>query len=880
VPSVSGNGTYISEGDIVTVLDPLTGDVTLHSFNGTSWQITGPQGIISKSRFFVDLENEVKGPTGIVATAISDLKIENEAYTDDEVIKINNTFSYNSEIYIKNGAANGSYYKSGFGLNSSAITQIEDGTTPETAFDSEFWINAKRLVLTNPDDPSIQAVFNVTASGITLGLEHTEATRNETKGEYSASTNYTKGDIVTYLGSSYSATEDVVNVSPDSGSSSWQLFASKGTNSVQYKIRIPDGTAIKNSTGSINFRGSVVDGGTQTDLSSGDIKLYTAGGTDLGYAETFDASDISGSVDVVLKNSNTGFIHDSVTFVDITDGVDAFQSYLEWTGSVILTADLAGQTNAQVLTWVQAVNQGSYVPAAELSEYDTVFVKAGVEYARRRTVVKQLGNTVNVVRESAVSSLAGYSTDRIWTGRATESFVAQETLIFNSNVIHTSNPSNFITVASGSEGNPGNPGNPGVSAVYGTIETPDGTNWKIDKNNNHIPDASAKLRVIVKFFRGFSEIATHTLEIKLLGAGVSYDSTSGLNGIIATRTGYSFNRSFSFKYEGVTVTETFQALFDGIEGGAGAGLYGDTYSSISWNVTTANNRFAVLAGRQPVNNDIFTQTLTNGSDSQSKQYTSSSNSWEGVLLKFNGSILATRSVAGDTLIAGTEITSPVVTGGTIRTATGTSRRVEISSAGNFPIWVGSGTKNAENSIMHVDSAGNSAFKGSVYARNLEGDVYDALSINVPLDITIPRNNNKMIFRLTIDANTYFDRRFTVSVNCEHGSGSGGSGSLNRLVLRGYRNNSEITNTTNLTDIDGLNVTFTLGLSVPMSTSETTIEIRLDTPDSSSGYVRRQAIIASVFKEGSSFNGLIVGSNSNDPGGTPGFGGNGGGYYWP
>jgi hypothetical protein len=228
-----------------------------------------------------------------------------------------------------------------------------------------------------------------------------------------------------------------------------------GTNNIQYKIRIPDGTAIKNGTGSITLKASKVDGGAQTDLASGDIRLYRA--TDqfaYWFTEDFNAAAINGSVDVILKSESTGFIYDSVTLVDVTDGIDAFQSYLDWTGSTILSsgASWAGQTNTQALTWVQSANQGAWVSSNIYAEYDTVFVKAGVEYARRRTVVKRTAATVDVVQETAVSALSGYSTGRVWDGRATASFTAQETLIFSSSIAHTSNPVNFIAVTGGDQG--------------------------------------------------------------------------------------------------------------------------------------------------------------------------------------------------------------------------------------------------------------------------------------------------------------------------------------------------------------------------------------------------------------------------------------------
>ncbi|OOE32912.1 hypothetical protein BZG00_16085, partial [Salinivibrio kushneri] len=114
------------------------------------------------------------------------------AYADSVGAYVENRFAYDSAIMI-----NGEYYKSGFGLTATGDT-AGDGASEDTAFDSEFWVNAKRFVLKNPDYPSIEARFTVTESGIQLGVENTEATRNEPKGPYNSNTTYVRGDIVTF----------------------------------------------------------------------------------------------------------------------------------------------------------------------------------------------------------------------------------------------------------------------------------------------------------------------------------------------------------------------------------------------------------------------------------------------------------------------------------------------------------------------------------------------------------------------------------------------------------------------------------------------------------------------------------------------------------
>lgn len=237
VPTTSGTGDkYISAGDLLTVFNPTDRDTTVYTFNGTSWDTTGPTSAISKSRFFTDLDNEVRGPNGIVATTANGIRLDSEAYTDDTVTTLRNSFAYNSTLKIGE-----TYYNTGFGLDASAVTQDPnaDGTSASTAYDSEFWINAERFVLKSPSYPDIQAVFTVQASGISLGTEYTEATRNEPKGVYSSSKAYDKGDVVSYNNSSYVAMVNMTveqNEVPGTNPLKWQLLAAQGVSPVVYEF--------------------------------------------------------------------------------------------------------------------------------------------------------------------------------------------------------------------------------------------------------------------------------------------------------------------------------------------------------------------------------------------------------------------------------------------------------------------------------------------------------------------------------------------------------------------------------------------------------------------------------------------------------------------
>lgn len=157
---INNSGTWLASGDIATVYDPTLRDTTSYNYNGTSWQQIGPTGLVSKSKFFVDLENEVIGDNGHVATSISNLESSSIAYTNEVGAGVENKFAYDSIIKL-----NGNYYEAGFGLDSSAVS---GGTGTEAdPYNSEFWINAEKFRFTNTNQTGSVSPFTIDASGTT-----------------------------------------------------------------------------------------------------------------------------------------------------------------------------------------------------------------------------------------------------------------------------------------------------------------------------------------------------------------------------------------------------------------------------------------------------------------------------------------------------------------------------------------------------------------------------------------------------------------------------------------------------------------------------------------------------------------------------------------
>ena len=205
----------------------------------------------------------------------------------------------------------------------------------------------------------------------------------------------------------------------------------------------------------------------------------------------------------------------------------------------------------------------------------------------------------------------------------------------------------------------------------------------------------------------------------LKNGNVIYTSTilpSGPYGYqAALHTPHSLLNNISFTSSGFTGADGTDGVdgADGTDGQIGAGFFGSTYTTIDWTTATANSRFTSLVGRPPVNLDIFTQTRTDGNDSQARQYNGSS--WVGVALQVNGTIVAKGTVAGDRLVAGTEISGPIITGGLLRTAAGTATRTEIQDDGTYLIWSGTGTKTDANGKFWIKKDGTGFVSGSFFS---------------------------------------------------------------------------------------------------------------------------------------------------------------------
>jgi hypothetical protein len=204
---------------------------------------------------------------------------------------------------------------------------------------------------------------------------------------------------------------------------------------VRYYIDPVDGTAIKNSTGTLTVKATKVDGSGSTILTAGRIKMFKPDGTlaGNGYTWTANAADISDSIIITLKDNVTGVEWDTITLVDVTDGGDAV------IGSVDASNGLA---------WTRAIDSGSWVPAATTTDLTCTFYRLGASIATRVVrVTRAAGGTLT----AALQSNNGEATSHSVIGSGTEALSVEfEHTDSGLNVFET-----VITVQGGDSGSSG-----------------------------------------------------------------------------------------------------------------------------------------------------------------------------------------------------------------------------------------------------------------------------------------------------------------------------------------------------------------------------------------------------------------------------------------
>jgi hypothetical protein len=190
-------------------------------------------------------------------------------------------------------------------------------------------------------------------------------------------TGKTRTVIFTHTASGVKVAETVLcSLSGDDGAD-----GDDGISPTLYYIKPTTGTAIKNSSGTLTVEAWKVENGAASKLTSGTIQLYNPSNTALGYEETLSAAQINSSIVITLKDGTGGTPLDTITLVDVTDGLDGDEGADGRNATVgYVEADYGGAVGT--LAWVKAPDGGSWTPSDTYTDLNATFVRAGTEVAR------------------------------------------------------------------------------------------------------------------------------------------------------------------------------------------------------------------------------------------------------------------------------------------------------------------------------------------------------------------------------------------------------------------------------------------------------------------------------------------------------------------
>jgi hypothetical protein len=206
-------------------------------------------------------------------------------------------------------------------------------------------------------------------------------------------------------------------------------------NAVRYYIEPTNGTAIKNSVGTLTIRATKVDGNGTTFLSAGNIKMFKPDGSlaGNGYTWTADAADISDSIVITLKDSVTKVEWDTITLIDVTDGGDAV------IGSIV---------SNNGLSWSRAIDGGAWDPVTTTTDLTCTFYQSGAQIATR---VVRVTRAADGTMTAALQSNNGEATTHSVTGSGTTAI----TIDFTHTASNLSVAESVVTVQGGDSGPPG-----------------------------------------------------------------------------------------------------------------------------------------------------------------------------------------------------------------------------------------------------------------------------------------------------------------------------------------------------------------------------------------------------------------------------------------
>jgi len=346
-----------------------------------------------------------------------------------------------------------------------------------------------------------------------------------------------------------------------------------------YYIKPTDGTSIQNGAGTLTIEARHVLSGVDSLLAAGTIKLYEgsteitvangyAAGSD-GYTGVFDSGDISGSVVVELKDGPAGTPFDTITLVDITDGLDAVYGYIEPTNG---------------LAWTRAVNQGAWTPATLTSDLECTFVKSGAAVARinrRITLTESNGQLAATVQAHSGGDLNTGRVTVTVTGSASNAISVEYSYTFGGQTTVVSE-----TISSAQGGSDGDNGfsNYLTNSAHVVAADSDGTNYSLtEAGGTH------------KLFEGTTDRTLTAVHIVSAGQGslvVSQDETNYDNS--PTTEGTFVGGSSYAALDTITLSDGTVITVDAVSGGVVTefsvpATTGTTYFTIGGTLTQSSS---------------------------------------------------------------------------------------------------------------------------------------------------------------------------------------------------------------------------------------------------------------------------------------------------
>ncbi|ALR15275.1 hypothetical protein [Vibrio natriegens] len=190
----------------------------------------------------------------------------------------------------------------------------------------------------------------------------------------------------------------------------------------------------------------------------------------------------------------------------------------------------------------------------------------------------------------------------------------------------------------------------------------------------------------------------------------------------------------------------------GATGGHGAGMYTLTLrNGVFPTNATATADFVAAYGRNPVLDDHLTYRNSAGSASSTKRFNGTG--WVAPSLTVHGDLLTLGSVTGNRFKANTEISAPIVRGGTgdfsgdVRAKAGSyAEQIEIGSAGGYKVFLKSVANSGHNVLSVENSSGDVMFalqgNGNLYS--IGGGFLNNLTIGEDCEVLGPLKANQII----------------------------------------------------------------------------------------------------------------------------------------